>query len=113
MIFAVYCQLRWTLYCDLADSQTVWISDGLHSLYVMVIPGSDVTEKEDDGSNIEGETIQNSGLHDYLLSLGVGMIFWLLLLQMMHLLPHIFLPSLFGNYVDRHSISRAFIYCNG
>lgn len=51
---------------DYADSQTVWISDGLYSVHVMMIPGSDTKEKESGVSNDEREIIQSSGLHKYL-----------------------------------------------
>ncbi|XP_019107591.1 uncharacterized protein LOC104905717 isoform X2 [Beta vulgaris subsp. vulgaris] len=42
------------------DSQTVWISDGLYSVHLMVISSSETTDKDKDGSNNEGEIIQSS-----------------------------------------------------
>ncbi|XP_021763520.1 uncharacterized protein LOC110728174 [Chenopodium quinoa] len=43
-----------------ADSHYLWMSDGLNSVHVMVIPNSDTTEEENDKSNNEGEFIQSS-----------------------------------------------------
>ncbi|XP_021760021.1 uncharacterized protein LOC110724844 isoform X1 [Chenopodium quinoa] len=43
-----------------ADSPSLWMSDGLNSVHVMVIPNSDTTEEENDMSNNEGEIIQSS-----------------------------------------------------
>ncbi|XP_048495489.1 uncharacterized protein LOC104905717 isoform X3 [Beta vulgaris subsp. vulgaris] len=45
---------------DGTDSQTVWISDGLYSVHLMVISSSETTDKDKDGSNNEGEIIQSS-----------------------------------------------------
>ena len=59
----------WDFIYDDIDSHIIWVSEGLCSVHVMVIPTSDTTEKENGESSNDGEIIHSSGLYTFIFNL--------------------------------------------